>query len=196
MNEYKTCARCGQIKTAGEFSPDRRALSGLQTRCKTCLAQLAREKRLREPEKSRLLQREWRLANPAADKARKLRYKLKNPDKAKQYAAEYRIENPEKTAKAMSRWRKSNPDKVRLYSTRRRAWLKAAKTFEISPREMWHLYNDQCFYCDSQSQTIDHVIPLSRGGNHGIGNLVPCCFACNNSKNNKFITEWKKVRLL
>ena len=43
-----------------------------------------------------------------------------------------------------------------------------------------------CHYCGQQfkvkEMTMDHVIPLSRGGRSTKGNLVPCCKPCNTAK--------------
>jgi 5-methylcytosine-specific restriction endonuclease McrA len=43
-----------------------------------------------------------------------------------------------------------------------------------------------CHYCGRKvgikNLTMDHVIPLSRGGRSTKGNLVPCCKACNTAK--------------
>lgn len=33
-----------------------------------------------------------------------------------------------------------------------------------------------------RAATIDHVVPLSRGGTHTYANLRACCRACNNAK--------------
>lgn len=48
-----------------------------------------------------------------------------------------------------------------------------------------------CFYCSSAATTMDHVIPLSRGGTGHEGNLVPCCRRCNASKSDLLIVEWR-----
>jgi 5-methylcytosine-specific restriction endonuclease McrA len=41
-----------------------------------------------------------------------------------------------------------------------------------------------CAYCGSRPKTltIDHVIPVSRGGKTDFDNCVACCPACNNQK--------------
>ncbi len=43
-----------------------------------------------------------------------------------------------------------------------------------------------CHYCKgkfkSDELTMDHVVPLSRGGRSNKGNVVPCCKDCNSSK--------------
>ena len=47
-----------------------------------------------------------------------------------------------------------------------------------------------CHYCKKQfapkELTMDHIVPLSRGGRSVKGNIVPCCKECNNDK--KYLT--------
>lgn len=43
----------------------------------------------------------------------------------------------------------------------------------------------QCFYCRgllSFDVTVDHKLPLDRGGSHGFANLAVCCTRCNTLK--------------
>lgn len=43
-----------------------------------------------------------------------------------------------------------------------------------------------CQYCGSNKHlTIDHIMPVSRGGMNTWGNMVTACFKCNNKKGNK-----------
>jgi len=43
-----------------------------------------------------------------------------------------------------------------------------------------------CHYCGMKfppkELTMDHLVPLARGGKSTRGNLVPCCKECNNRK--------------
>jgi 5-methylcytosine-specific restriction endonuclease McrA len=40
-----------------------------------------------------------------------------------------------------------------------------------------------CFYCKRKRPlTMDHVVPLSRGGAHAAYNIVAACHSCNASK--------------
>lgn len=71
----------------------------------------------------------------------------------------------------------------------RRAWkMGASKVDPITP-EVWgeilEYFNHACAYCLRQDVklTMDHVIPLSKGGDHTVQNLVPACKSCNSSKN-------------
>ena len=47
----------------------------------------------------------------------------------------------------------------------------------------------RCAYCDRRADTIDHVIPRSRGGAHSWENCVAACKACNSKKADRLIEE-------
>ena len=52
-----------------------------------------------------------------------------------------------------------------------------------------------CWYCGRQvgfnNLTMDHVIPLARGGRSTKDNLVPCCKDCNTRKKSSLPVEWE-----
>jgi 5-methylcytosine-specific restriction endonuclease McrA len=52
----------------------------------------------------------------------------------------------------------------------------------------------RCVYCAArlglEAATLDHVIPLSRGGNHAPGNLVAACLNCNQLKGSMLPVEF------
>lgn len=51
----------------------------------------------------------------------------------------------------------------------------------------------RCAYCGAAANTVDHVLPRSRGGKNSWLNLVACCRTCNNVKGNRTPEEmgWK-----
>jgi 5-methylcytosine-specific restriction endonuclease McrA len=49
--------------------------------------------------------------------------------------------------------------------------------------------NYLCAYCGRKAETIDHVIPRSRGGAHAWENCVASCMRCNHSKADRLIAE-------
>lgn len=50
-----------------------------------------------------------------------------------------------------------------------------------------------CQYCeiklDSETATVDHVLPRCRGGKHEWKNVVTCCLKCNRKKGDKTPNE-------
>ena len=51
--------------------------------------------------------------------------------------------------------------------------------------------NGRCTYCGEEAAlTMDHVVPVSRGGTNWIDNLVPACGPCNFSKGTSDVDEW------
>lgn len=55
----------------------------------------------------------------------------------------------------------------------------------------WKRQGRTCAYCPAPADTIDHVVPLVRGGTNYEGNLVPACRKCNGSKAARTIIEWR-----
>jgi len=53
-----------------------------------------------------------------------------------------------------------------------------------------------CYYCrrkvGRRNLTMDHVVPLSRGGKSKKGNIVPACKECNTKKRYLIAVEWEE----
>jgi 5-methylcytosine-specific restriction endonuclease McrA len=74
---------------------------------------------------------------------------------------------------------------------KRRATKKRASLFLVTAKDLLRVLSRGCFYCDNTATQIDHVVPLSRGGSHSVGNIVGSCERCNKQKGSKFIAEWR-----
>jgi 5-methylcytosine-specific restriction enzyme A len=67
-----------------------------------------------------------------------------------------------------------------------------AKARELRKSDWWNqqLAKGICHYCGQKFQaselTMDHILPVVRGGKSVKSNCVPCCKECNNEK--KFLT--------
>jgi 5-methylcytosine-specific restriction endonuclease McrA len=51
-----------------------------------------------------------------------------------------------------------------------------------------------CFYCrmnvGARALTMDHIVPIGRGGRSVRANVVPACKACNTRKRSLVPVEW------
>nr|WP_225726947.1 MULTISPECIES: HNH endonuclease [Nocardia] len=54
---------------------------------------------------------------------------------------------------------------------------------------LMHRDRYRCGYCGGKAETIDHVIPRSRGGEHSWENCVASCAPCNHRKADKLLSE-------
>lgn len=54
---------------------------------------------------------------------------------------------------------------------------------------LMHRDRFRCAYCGDKAETVDHVIPRSRGGGHSWENCVACCAPCNHRKADKLLSE-------
>lgn len=61
---------------------------------------------------------------------------------------------------------------------------------------VFHRDNYTCVYCNAycESPHCDHIKPLCRGGTNDKENLATACPACNMSKNDKTLEEWRAGR--
>ncbi len=73
-----------------------------------------------------------------------------------------------------------------------------SKARELRKTQWWKNLrgNGQCYYCKNRfpakQLTMDHVIPISRGGKSTKNNIVACCKECNNKKKYMLPIEWKE----
>jgi 5-methylcytosine-specific restriction endonuclease McrA len=54
-------------------------------------------------------------------------------------------------------------------------------------------YSNKCIYCGSGDNiTIEHRLPVSKGGDNSFYNLAPACLSCNSSKRQKTEDEYRE----
>jgi hypothetical protein len=104
--------------------------------------------------------------------------------------------NPEAGKASAARWRKNNPEKIKALNSATKSRRRKSER-QLFSHDDWQSilrqYHLSCAYCGcGVNLTMDHVVPLIRGGRHSVGNIIPACRSCNSSKGGKFIIEWKK----
>lgn len=124
----------------------------------------------------------------------KRKYHLLNKVRLVKKAVEWGKNNKDRRKIIKDRWRAKNREKTnflaRLYIYRKKG-AGGYPTFK-QINDLYAKYLGLCVYCNlSKATTIDHVIPISRGGSNDIENLLPACVSCNSQKGAKLLTEWK-----
>lgn len=154
----------------------------------------------------------WQMANPDKVKAyneanraktaeRTHAWAVANPERVVSNRRSWLSANRERHDKTRLAWERSHPDKCRLKCEKRRA-LKYGNTplDELLTSTEWLAIlaeaNGHCSYCGKEAKlTLDHVIPLSKGGKHSRDNIVAACLCCNDSKGTKTVEAWKLTKV-
>ena len=199
MDNSKLCRSCNQSLPLSLFGKDAKFKDGLRSVCKDCNNAKATTYYLANKDtiaiKASLRFQKQMSENPEdyrkASAARQARFRANNPERSKVSYSRWLTNNPGANYQATKKWRAKNPDAVLAANERRRALKANAPTFIVTAKDVQKLLGQPCAYCGKPAQHLDHVIPLSRGGSHSIGNLIQACASCNTSKNNKFIMEWR-----
>lgn len=188
----KKCSKCGESKPRDEFPKRKSSRDGLHGWCRPCYrayyTQAMRNWRAANPERAREANRQWIKNNSEAAIAKDRRWKAANREKTRSYAAQRRREKPDAVRASFQRWREKNLDRDRLRIATRRALC--ADTPELRAF-VKRILEQPCTYCGATKNiTVDHIVPLSRGGKHEQANLAPACFSCNSSKGARTLDEW------
>ena len=74
------------------------------------------------------------------------------------------------------------------------------KARELRASQWWkrRCSNGLCHYCGKKvsprSLTMDHIVPIIRGGKSSKGNVAPACKDCNSKKKHSLLMEWEEYR--
>jgi len=158
----KVCTKCKVLKDLADFNISKRNIDNRRSDCKQC--EYAQK-------------RAWVIKN-------RERLNIKRRNRANS------IEQKQKIAERVKKWKKLHPDKKKAYQVQRRSKIKNLITDLTTSQwdEIKSFYNYCCAYCGKETKlTIDHVIPIAKGGHHTANNVVPACLSCNSSKGVKMV---------
>lgn len=159
----------------------------------------SRERRAANPDRLRERAREYYAANRERRCELQRKYYAANARKAREYAAAYRAANPAKIRENNAAYYAANPEKFAAYGGNRCARIiEAGGTHTATDlKRIFKQQRGKCALCKCKlgaDREVDHIIPISRGGDNGPGNLQWLCRPCNRSKSNKDPVQFAQER--
>lgn len=179
-------------KRTKEYLASSTAYSKKKCRCKNCVLW------------SKEYGHSWRQNNPEYNTSKRDSVKRKisnkrwaenNKDKIKSISANWYFNNRDAKLEKNKVWTKNNPDKKRAHSRKRRALKNNSISNNYLDSDILSKYGSDCYLCGSavdllaprsigsdgwqNSLHLEHVIPLSKGGNDTIENIRPSHALCN-----------------
>ena len=123
------------------------------------------------------------------------KYRKLHSEVAREYAKKYLKENRQRLLEYKKLYGKTHRAQLNIASAvsrhSRRAKYKKGTLTVIEWREILVKQDGKCCYCKKETKlTMDHIIPLSRGGEHSKENVAGACWPCNMSKRSKLVSEW------
>lgn len=178
----KQCQKCGTTKATSDFFPSGRTRDGYNKKCLACIAE---ERGMTEDEYL------WYYLTHHASKRG---YAAAHSEKNVQASKKWQKENPDEFKAIQKAYRNRNPVIIRENAARRKGRMKAVEIFDFTDAqwaEVKEQFNYSCAYCGCGdcNLAMDHIIPVSRGGNHTKNNIVPACKSCNSKKGTKTLEE-------
>lgn len=172
--EAKPCGRCQTEKPASSFSRRSSTPTGLSSWCRSCSSAVVRERR--KAGKDATTAKAWIAADKAA-----------NPEKYRAKSQAYYDKHSELIRARASEWRLQNPEKDKELHERRRARILGTRTERVDVLALWsglcalcgEVLDESTLWPDPQSPSLDHIVPLSKGGTHTTDNLQWTHLRCN-----------------
>jgi 5-methylcytosine-specific restriction endonuclease McrA len=205
----RTCRKCNTDKPedSKHFKWQNRAKGYFSSYCRECVNKEQREKHAENPEYMREAQRrsrekhrekrnaEWRVYyeenKETLKELRKQRYH-DDPEREQEWNRAWRERNIERLKEYEREYRRDNPEVKRRSEAKRRAQKRGAGFSETVDIEVLierdegvcHLCYRPCARIDA---SIDHIVPLNKGGDHSYVNTALAHHRCNSRKRDKEI---------
>lgn len=147
--------------------------------------------------------RKWYLKNSSKKAVQGKVWRTENRTRYNELAQRRASNNRVKTRSNQKKWRDKNKayNALRMgkYRVNRRS-LERAASVNLESINSWvksvrSRDVNFCYYCEEQvalnSLHFDHVIPISKGGQHSVENLCVSCKKCNQIKSATLLSNWR-----
>lgn len=189
----KSCLWCEAPKTLNEFAKRSTSKDGRRSECKSCM--YARRAEIESDPVRASIKRDQR-RKAGRKYAKKMREQRKNDPEYKAYLAKHSrlqyVRHPEKFKARIYSRRAKDPSVGKIAMSVRRARERGSEG--SFTRQEWKTlcarFANRCLCCGDHSSdsklTVDHVVPVSKGGSSYISNIQPLCLRCNTKKGARF----------
>jgi 5-methylcytosine-specific restriction endonuclease McrA len=203
-----TCFRCKQTKPLNEFTKNKGKPSGYDNCCKRCNNERVKAWVEANPEKRKQYRQEYYEKNKESLIEKSKKYLQENFEKMKEAKRQYQLshrsvgqnslrlwrskpENKIKESERRKKWAQEHPEEIRVKNHNRRVRMRSQgeRVTAAEWKALKEKYGNKCIVpgCDRTDVTMDHVIPISKGGRNTIDNIQPLCGHHNFTKHTKHI---------
>lgn len=195
----KVCSKCGRVLPVEQFSKDKNRKDGLYGRCKECGKQYNQENK----EKKQQYNKQYYQENREQRLQHQNQYYQENSEKRQQYDKQYYREHKLEKQQHQQQYHQTPQGQIVRFNgyarRRKREGEQGAGINKEQWLEMMQFFDWKCAYSGisisiKNNRSIDHIIPLVKGGEHEVWNCVPMDKSLNKSKNDKDIMEWYTVQ--
>ena len=154
------------------------------------------------PEKERVGAREWNKAHAEERQEYMLKWREENKEHVQQYRRQYREANLEYQREQVRRWQKENPERCAIYNPNRRVRIEGnGGVLPVNAEKvLFEQQNGLCYLCGdllygrlNDPLSIEHKVPVSRGGSNDTSNVGLAHLSCNLRKSTKTPEEFLRV---
>lgn len=178
------CKACDVIKSTGwrKSNPERYNALSIQASARW---------RAKNRESYNAAMREKRAQNIDVYLVKESEKRARNPECYRNADARYKKNHPEAVKAKNDRYRKANPEVYRIKAKIRRDIIRACGGgYTKAEWDAIVSTHPNCQHClrpwsDTFRPTVDHIIPITRGGANTASNLQPLCKSCNSKKGNR-----------
>lgn len=124
-------------------------------------------------------------------------YQQLHKEKAAQTKRNYYLRHKQECLERSKNWEKSHPEEYRCWHRNHEVRKINAPGNGITPEDWEYLLerDKKCLWCGTTHKlSLDHVIPLTKGGAHDISNAQVLCRSCNSKKNDR-IMDFRVIQM-
>lgn len=209
----KTCTRCHRDQPLSAYPKGKGYRGGLNARCRKCRIEVRRAdyRKSRDTYLARDRARYWSDPEHSRAEGRKrceqhrrrrgMKPKCTFVTDAERKAASlasqrrYRERHRERVRLAQRAYSSRHPERVKIALVNNKAKRRTAlgQVTGTQWKEILFFYGSSCALCHCPAHktplTIDHYIPISKGGSNTWDNVWPLCLPCNMKKGNRLLRE-------